>query len=118
MAHCAEIDNQGVVKRVIVVEDYYGDLTCEQWCKKRLGGTWIRTSYNTRGGKHMEGGVPLRKNFAGIGYKYDKDRDAFIPPKHFESWDLDEKTCLWKCPKVRPEGKGWDWDENLKDWKK
>lgn len=118
MAHCAEIDNQGVVKRVIVVEDYYGDLTCEQWCEKRFGGTWKKTSYNTGGGKHKLGGVPLRMNFASIGYKYDTEKDAFIPPQPYPSWQLDEKTCHWKAPKERPKGEGLDWDEELKDWKK
>ena len=64
---------------------------------------WKQTSYNTIGGEHKLGGTPLRKNHAGIGYTYDEDRDAFIPPKPFASWILDETTCLWKAPVEKPE---------------
>lgn len=103
MAHCAEIDENGIVKRVIAVEDTYGELTCEQWCEKTFGGTWKQTSYNTKGGIHYDpntklpsGKQQLRKNYAGIGYQYDKLRDAFIPPKPKESAVLNELTCQWK----------------------
>ena len=64
---------------------------------------WKQTSYNTKGGQHLTGGTPFRKNFAGIGYTYDEDRDAFIPPKPFASWILNEDTCLWEAPVVKPE---------------
>ena len=64
---------------------------------------WVQTSYNTKGGQHLTGGTPLRKNFAGIGYTYDEDRDAFIPPKPFPSWILNETTCFWEAPVVKPE---------------
>lgn len=97
MAHCAEINEQGIVTRVIVVDDYYGDLTCEQWCEKTYGGTWKKTSYNTIEGKHQLGGNPFRKNYAGVGYKYDPARDAFIPPKPTRGdFELDEEGCVWK----------------------
>ena len=61
-------------------------------------GVWIQTSYNTHGGVHSLGGTPLRKNYAGLGYSYDRTKDAFIPPKPFSSWILDDVTCLWKSP--------------------
>lgn len=95
MAHYAEIKD-GKVARVLVADD-------EQWLTDVLGGTWIQTSYNTRGGVHYTDGQPsadqskaLRFNFAGQGYTYDADRDAFIPPKPTQGeWELDEATCLW-----------------------
>ena len=95
MAHWAEIDENNVVTRVTVGDN--NDLDeGYQWLIDNLGGTWVKTSYNTRGGVHTEGGTPLRKNFAGLGYTYDEIRDAFIPPKPTEGdWELDEETCLW-----------------------
>jgi len=63
---------------------------------------WKQTSYNTKGGVHSSGGTPLRKNHAGIGMIYDEDRDAFIPPKPFDSWTLNEDTCLWEAPVAKP----------------
>jgi hypothetical protein len=78
-------------------------------------GTWIQTSYNTRGGVHSLGGTPLRKNYAGIGYTYDSQRDAFIPPKPYASWTLDEETCLWNAPVARPEG-NYTWNEDEQSW--
>jgi len=72
---------------------------------------WKQTSYNTHGGIHNNGGTPLRKNHAGIGYTYDEDRDAFIPPKPYNSWVLNETTCLWESPIVRPE----TYTQNLTD---
>lgn len=77
---------------------------------------WIQTSYNTRGGQHPEG-RPLRKNFAGIGYTYDRQRDAFIPPKPYPSWLLNEDTCLWDAPVAMPDdGKIYQWDEATTSW--
>jgi len=84
---------------------------------------WKQTSYNTTGGEHSLGGTPFRKNHAGIGYTYDEDRDAFIPPKPFNIWILNETTCLWKAPIDYPtDNKRYDWDEelyqsdNMKGW--
>ena len=78
---------------------------------------WKQTSYNTRGGVHVFGGTPFRKNFAGIGYTYDEDKDAFIPPKPYPSWILNETTCLWEPPVVRPEGKEmYTWNETNQTW--
>ena len=80
-------------------------------------GTWIQTSYNTRGGEHSDGGTPLRKNYAGIGYKYDDERDAFIAPQPFPSWSLDENTCLWEAPVPKPDdGNSYHWNESTQEW--
>jgi hypothetical protein len=111
MAHFAQIDGNGIVSQVIVVEQdtlntgLFGDPA-----------SWIQTSYNTRGGQHPEG-RPLRKNYAGIGYTYDPIRDAFIPPKPFNSWGLNEETCLWQAPVPYPtDDKMYLWDEETVNW--
>ena len=78
---------------------------------------WKQTSYNTYGGVHSSGGTPLRKNFAGIGYTYDEDRDAFIPKKPFNSWVLNEQTCLWEAPVAMPnDGNKYNWNELTLSW--
>ena len=118
MSHFAEIDNNGIVQRVIVAEQDFinsgavGDAD-----------NWVQTSYNTRGGKHYPpkshtaDGDGLRKNYAGIGDKYDADRDAFIAPQPFPSWVLDEDTCQWYPPTPYPaDGKRYDWDEPTTSW--
>jgi hypothetical protein len=80
---------------------------------------WKQTSYNTYGGIHSSGGTPLRKNHAGIGYTYDETRDAFIPPKPFNSWILNEDTCLWNAPVARPENDNmYSWNEQTLSWDK
>jgi hypothetical protein len=80
-------------------------------------GAWIQTSYNTHGGVHANGGTPLRKNYAGIGYSYDAGRDAFIPQKPFASWTLNDTTCLWDAPVAMPtDGKMYTWDEEAGNW--
>ena len=86
-------------------EGYYGK-----------GGLCKRTSYNTVGGVHQNGGTPFRKNYAGVGYTYDPVRDAFYAPQPFESWTLNEETCLWECPVERPEGQDWWWKEDTGEW--
>jgi hypothetical protein len=85
-------------------EGYYGK-----------GGLCKRTSYNTVGGVHQNGGTPFRKNYAGVGYTYDPVRDAFYSPQPFESWTLNEDTCLWECPVEKPEGEYW-WKEDTQEW--
>ena len=106
MAHFAKIKD-GIVEQVIVAEDGFVE---------NLDGEWIQTSYNTVGGQHPEG-RPLRKNFAGIGYIYDRDRDAFIPPQPYASWLLNEETCLWDAPVPYPtDGKDYQWDEATTSW--
>lgn len=78
---------------------------------------WKQTSYNTKGGVHKLGGTPLRKNHAGIGYKYDEDRDAFIPPKPFDSWTLNEETCIWEAPIDHPnDEQTYSWNEETQQW--
>ena len=112
MAHFAKVEN-GVVTQVIVIEKEVLDLG--HWGDPA---SWVQTSYNTAGGVHTQGGTPLRKNFAGIGYTYDAQRDAFIPPKPFASWVLDEATCNWNAPTPIPvvEGKIFTWDEPTTSW--
>ena len=93
-----------VIDNTIYWEGYYGK-----------GGLCKRTSYNTVGGVHQNGGTPFRKNYAGVGYIYDPVRDAFYAPQPFESWTLNEDTCLWECPVERPEGEYW-WKEDTTEW--
>jgi len=109
MAHFAKVEN-GIVKQVIVAEQEFIDSAV-------LGHGWIQTSYNTYGGKHPEG-RPLRMNYAGVGYAYDEQRDAFIPPQPFASWLLNEETCLWDAPVAMPtDDKKYIWDEESVSWK-
>jgi hypothetical protein len=111
MAHFAKVEN-GVVTQVIVIDQ--DTLNLGHWGDPSL---WIQTSYNTQGGKHLLGGTPLRKNYAGIGFTYDANRDAFLPPRPFPSWTLDEETCLWNAPTPMPtDGKLYNWDEDSKSW--
>lgn len=118
MAHYAFLDGNSVVTYVIVGKDegdggvdweqFYGELH-QQECK--------RTSYNTWAGEHKLGGTPFRKNYASVGYMYDRFRDAFIPPKIFNSWSLNEETCRWDPPIPYPtDGKLYYWDESVKNW--
>ena len=106
MAHYAEVEN-GIVLRVLVVDNSIEDGQDYLANEIGLGGNWIQTSYNGN----------IRKNFAGIGYTYDSARDAFIEPKIFDSWILDEDKCQWKAPKNYPnDGLSYSWDEDLLDW--
>ena len=110
MAHFAKVVD-GFVTQVIVAEPEFFETFVDS-----SPGEWVQTSYNTHGGVHPEG-RPLRKNYAGIGYTYDKDRDAFIPPKPFNSWVLNEDTCLWDAPVPYPDdGKRYKWDEETTSW--
>ena len=121
MAHFAQIDTNNVVTQVIVVSN--PDTSTAQgeekesigiaFCERLLGGTWVKTSYNGN----------IRKNYAGIGYTYDKDRDAFIPPKPYASWVLDETTCRWNAPVAYPTDVGtpeapkmYSWNEETINW--
>ena len=116
MAHWAELDENNIVTRVLVGSNEDPD-EGYQWLIDNLGGTWVKTSYNTQGGVHSLGGTPLRKNYAGIGYSYDADRDAFIPPKPFNSWLLNEDTCLWDAPTPYPtDGEMYRWVEEDLNW--
>ena len=109
MSHFARVVN-GIVTEVIVAEQDFIDSFSES-------SLWVQTSYNTYGGQHPEG-QPLRKNYAGVGYTYDLERDAFIPPQPFASWVLNETTCLWESPVPYPtDGKEYIWDELTISWK-
>ena len=111
MSHFAKVEN-GVVTQVIVIEQDV--LNLGHWGDPA---SWVQTSYNTAGGVHKLGGTPLRKNYAGIGFTYDAVRDAFIPPKPFASWVLNEDTCLWDAPTPMPtDGKMYTWDEPTTAW--
>jgi len=112
MSHFAKVED-GIVTQVIVIEQDV--LNTGHWGDPSL---WVQTSYNTQGGQHRLGGTPLRKNYAGIGYTYDAGRDAFIPPKPFDSWVLNEETCLWAAPIAMPveDGKRYVWDETTVNW--
>ena len=118
MAHFAQIDENNVVVQVLVVPDAQEERGQEFLADDLgLGGTWKKTSYNTSGGVHANGGTPYRKNYAGIGYTYDATRDAFIPPKPFASWTLNETTCLWDAPVAYPtDGKLYTWNEETTSW--
>lgn len=111
MAHYAKVSN-GIVTQVIVAEPEFFDSFVDT-----SPGQWIQTSYNTHGGVHLNGGTPLRKNYAGIGFTYDTEKDAFIPPKPFESWLLNEESCLWESPTPMPEDGFYEWDEATLSWK-
>jgi hypothetical protein len=118
MAHWAEIDSDNIVTRVLVVADDKEDGQTFLAETLGLGGTWKKTSYNTVGGVHTQGGTPYRKNFAGIGFKYDAAKDAFIPPKPFASWTLNADTCHWEAPTPMPtDEKLYTWDEPTTSWK-
>ena len=110
MAHFAKVTN-GVVVQVIVAEpDFF------QTFVDTSPGEWIQTSYNTYGGVHVNGGTPLRKNYAGIGFTYDRTQDAFIPPKPYASWTLNEDTCLWDAPIPMPTDGIYIWNESTTSW--
>ena len=111
MAHYAKVSNT-LVTQVIVAEAEFFDTFVDS-----SPGEWIQTSYNTKGGVHSDGGTPLRKNYAGVGYTYDSTRDAFIPAKPYPSWTLVEDTCLWAAPTAYPDdGKMYEWDEDTTNW--
>lgn len=118
MAHYAFLDANNIVTEVIVGKDEgEGGIDWEQHYGKFRGQTCKRTSYNTYGGVHANGGTPYRKNYAGIGYAYDESRDAFIPLKPFASWLLNETSCYWEAPTPMPnDGKMYSWNEEQLAW--
>ena len=119
MGHFARMDKDGIVVQVIAIEKDV--LDTGHWGDPNA---WVQTSYNTRGGVHYapnshepDGGVALRKNYASKGYTYDKTRDAFIAPKPYPSWVLNEDTCWYEAPIPRPDDdKMYDWDEDTTSW--
>lgn len=133
MAHFAKVKSRKVLEVIVAEQDFINALP------KETGVKWVQTSYNTRNGVHYgwkdvtftgedgtlftdkqpyaDGGVPLRKNYAGVGYTYDTGRDAFYAPKPYPSWTLNEDTCLWEPPTPMPDdAKFYQWDESAKEW--
>jgi hypothetical protein len=115
MAHFAQIDQDGIVQQVIVVSNdvlttdgVEDEATGRAFCQQLFGGEWVQTSYSGS----------FRKNFAGVGYRYDAVRDAFIPPQTFPSWTLDENSCRWQAPVPMPEDALYYWDEPTLSWVK
>jgi len=122
MAHFAKL---GIGSKVERVEKVSNDITLTEQAGVdflnnlyKTNDVWKQTSYNTRAGVHILDGTPFRKNYAGIGFKYDQTRDAFIPPEPFTNWTLNENTCLWEAPVAYPtDGQVYDWNETNKNWK-
>jgi len=118
MAHYAKVVDS-IVTKVIVAEAEFFDTFIDN-----SPGEWIQTSYNTYGGQHfdpetgeVDDGTPLRKNYAGVGYTYDVDKDAFYAPQPFASWTLNETTCLWEAPVAYPDdGLNYVWNESITNW--
>jgi hypothetical protein len=121
MAHFAKLGIGNIVEKVEVVSNDIA--TNEQAGVNFLNNlyntsdTWFQTSYNTIGGVHLLDGTPFRKNYAGIGFTYDEDKDAFIPPQPYTSWTLNETTCQWEAPVAYPDdGKRYEWNETNENW--
>ena len=107
MGHYAKVED-GVVTQVIVADG-------PDWCEQNLGGEWVQTSYNTTGGVHSNGKLPIHKNYAGIGYTF--DGVGFAAPKPFPSWTLNATSYLWEAPKEMPkDDKHYIWNEEILDW--
>lgn len=129
MAHYAFLDENNIVTEVIVGIDeteLIEGQDPETWYSNFRGQTCKRTSYNTVAGEHRFGGTPYRKNYAGIGYSFDETRDAFIPPKPYSSWILNETTCIWESPIPYPDTSAipteyqiynvYAWNETIQNW--
>lgn len=120
MGHYAKVLNGTVIQVIVAEPEFFNDFV------DTSPGEWLQTSYNTRGGKYYQPGSTelhpdqskaFRKNFAGVGFTYDPQRDAFIPPKQYPSWTLNEDTCHWEPPKAYPQdGKPYTWNEGQQDW--
>lgn len=121
MAHYAFLNENNVVTQVIVGRDedeiVDGISDWESYYGARHNQVCVRTSFNTHAGQHSQGGTPFRKNYAGIGFTYDSNRDAFIPPQTYESWILNEQSCTWEAPVPYPtDGAKYQWDEASLNW--
>ena len=118
MSHFAKVKNNLVETVIVAEQDFIDSLPSES------GVMWVQTSYNTYGGVHYapnsntpDGGVALRKNYAGVGYTYDSGRDAFYEPQPYPSWSLNETSCIWEPPVAHPnDGKCYVWDETSRQW--
>ncbi len=128
MAHFAKLGTGNIVEQIVVVSNdvAISEQTGIDFLNNLYNSrdVWKQTSYNTKGGVHLNGGTPFRKNYAGLGYTYDQTRDAFIPPKKYESWTLNETTCLWDPPVAKPElteeqinnNNYYSWNEETQQW--
>ena len=111
MAHYAKVENSLVTKVIVAEAEFFETFVDSS------PGKWIQTSYNTYGGVHLNGGTPLRKNWAGVGFTYDATKDAFIAPQPYSSWTLNNTTCLWEAPTAYPDdGKKYKWNEDTTAW--
>lgn len=111
MSHFARVKDNQVEEVIVADQEFVNGLPAE------AGVVWIQTSYNTQAGQHALGGTPLRKNYAGVGYTYDAERDAFIPPQTFSQWILNETTCQWEAPFPPPDdGLVYAWNEYIPGW--
>lgn len=111
MGHYAKVVDGKVTQIIVAEPDFFTTFVDSS------PGEWIQTSYNTKGGVHVLGGIPLRKNYAGVGYIYDRVRDAFIPPQPYPSWLLNEDACLWDSPVPYPaDGNVYIWNEEIQNW--
>lgn len=116
IAFFAKLDNDNFVIDVLRINSSLPNEGLD-WLKESFGGNWIKTDKETLGGKHLSGGSPLRKNSAAPGFYYDESLDCFIPPKPFDSWMLNEESCLWESPVEYPEDKQkYYWDEEDLSW--
>lgn len=121
MAHFCKLNSDNIVQTIIVISN---DIATTEQAGidfiNNLYGTndiWKQTSYNTKGGQHILGGTPFRKNYAQKGFTYDETRDAFIPPKPYPSWSLNENTCLWEAPILKPDNDNiYQWNETDQQW--
>ena len=122
MAHFAKLDNNNIVTSVVTVSndiatDEATGISFLKTLYKEPNSIWKQTSYNTVNGVHKLGGTPFRKNYAGIGYTYDETRNAFIPTKPYPSFTLNEDTCTWTAPIVKPDdGQRYNWNEDNQSW--
>jgi hypothetical protein len=121
MAHFAKLGVGNIIERVARVSNDIAttEKAGEEFLQNLHGSrdVWKQTSYNTKAGVHLLGGTPFRKNYAGVGYTYDEDRDAFIPPKPYNSWTLNETTCLWEAPVALPDTENrYNWNEQNQTW--
>ena len=126
MAHFAKLDDANMVtavhclhNNVLIADGVESEEKGVDFLEQlHGGGRWVQTSYNTSGGAHSLGGTPMRKNYAGIGYSWREDLDAFVPPRPYDSWSLDTDSCLWNPPVPLPSGGGrYIWDEENLEWK-
>lgn len=118
MANYALLNMQNIVTEVFRGNDETdGNTNWEIFYQQKKIQVCKRTSYNTRGGVHLDGKEPFRKNYASVGYTYDESRDAFIPPKSYDSWTLNETSCLWEPPVAAPtDGQRYEWNEDDEQW--